>query len=446
MTFVAFSLDTKGSKVVDSLAENEHLLHLTKAVLVKGTQADLIVTDTADTSHVIAVLDNKSNRMVNLELIFNKTGHALSIKGDKGSTVHISGYQEPSPEIYPSMEESMDTEELARLNEECSDDLGALARGDPKPTEEELEGETISSEDTTDSDEAEDISPKKFVSSGAKESKTEALAELVKDASRQEESSDESGSEDSDGVPSDVDVEGFGPMPSPSVTDEDSSSNDSDDNDGNDDDEDSSSSSTPESVNKLLLGLSENMPDSDSDSDDEDDENDDSSSSSEEPPAVTKATVAKSKSKSPKSSTPVNTVSSSDEEPQSRSSSSSSPSSRKRQRNEDSGDSSDTSSEEVPPVKVVKKQKIKESDKATTKGKDSEKLAKGSKTTSGKPSTPEDQFESDLLKYLKANGRTALTVLGTKVKKPAAVKSKLGAFVRSRNSVFLLKDDQVESK
>jgi len=473
MTFVAFSLDTKGTKVVDTLAEKGHLLHLTKAVLVKGSKADLVVTDSEDASHVIAILDNKANRMVNLELIFNKTGHALSIKGEKGSTVHISGYQEPSGELYPSMDDSMDTEELARLNEECSDDCGALSRGDPKPCEEEDLEEDLSSSEGSDESTEEDVSPQKFLSTDAKESKRdasklEALAELAKHANvahddSSEESSDESGSEDSDEV--DIKKVLAETAKISSVTDEDDSSSGSDDDLDNDDDDDSSSSSTPESVNKLLLGLSENMP-SDSDSFSVDLENLDpptgvSSGSSEddEPPALIKASSSssKSKSKSPKAAaSPKSSSSDGIETPSSKNSSpkeSSSPSSKKRQRDDDSDDSSDTSSVKTPTAKVAKKQKVKESDKKETtaaKGKEAEKPAKGSKTTttttSSKGSTPEDQFETDLLKFLKANGRTALTVLGTKVKKPAAVKSKLGAFLKSRSSAFLVKDDQVESK
>jgi len=56
----------------------------------------------------------------------------------------------------------------------------------------------------------------------------------------------------------------------------------------------------------------------------------------------------------------------------------------------------------------------------------------------------ESKFQEDLTDYLKKSGRTSMSELGSKVKKPAGVAKKLQAFLKERTNLFKVENGQVE--
>jgi len=68
-----------------------------------------------------------------------------------------------------------------------------------------------------------------------------------------------------------------------------------------------------------------------------------------------------------------------------------------------------------------------------------------------KPATPakadggnEEKFQADLTEYLSKNGRTSMSELGSKVKKPAGVAKKIGVFLKERKDIFKIEGNNVE--
>jgi len=56
----------------------------------------------------------------------------------------------------------------------------------------------------------------------------------------------------------------------------------------------------------------------------------------------------------------------------------------------------------------------------------------------------DDKFEHDLTEYLTKHGRTSMSELGSKVKKPAGVSKKLAAFLKDRATMFKVDGSHVE--
>jgi len=56
----------------------------------------------------------------------------------------------------------------------------------------------------------------------------------------------------------------------------------------------------------------------------------------------------------------------------------------------------------------------------------------------------DDKFQSDLTEYLTKHGRTTMSELGSKVKKPAGVAKKLAAFLKDRTNLFKVDGTHVE--
>jgi len=65
--------------------------------------------------------------------------------------------------------------------------------------------------------------------------------------------------------------------------------------------------------------------------------------------------------------------------------------------------------------------------------------AKGSTEAGG-----EEKFQADLTEYLTKHGRTTMSELGSKVKKPAGVSKKLALFLKDRTSLFKVDGSHVE--
>jgi len=90
------------------------------------------------------------------------------------------------------------------------------------------------------------------------------------------------------------------------------------------------------------------------------------------------------------------------------------------------------------------KRKQAPTDKASTQP--PSKQAKTAAAPAGKASTEggDDKFESDLTEYLKKHGRTSMSELGSKVKKPAGVSKKLAAFLKDKPTMFKVDGSHVE--
>jgi len=56
----------------------------------------------------------------------------------------------------------------------------------------------------------------------------------------------------------------------------------------------------------------------------------------------------------------------------------------------------------------------------------------------------EEKFQSDLHEYLTKHGRTTMSELGSKVKKPAGVAKKIGVFLKERKDIFKIEGSNVE--
>jgi len=56
----------------------------------------------------------------------------------------------------------------------------------------------------------------------------------------------------------------------------------------------------------------------------------------------------------------------------------------------------------------------------------------------------EEKFQADLIEYLKKNGRTSMSELGSKVKKPAGVAKKVGVFLKERKDTFKIDGNNVQ--
>jgi len=56
----------------------------------------------------------------------------------------------------------------------------------------------------------------------------------------------------------------------------------------------------------------------------------------------------------------------------------------------------------------------------------------------------EDKFQADLQEYLTKHGRTTMSELGSKVKKPAGVSKKIGVFLKERKDMFKIEGNNVE--
>jgi len=76
--------------------------------------------------------------------------------------------------------------------------------------------------------------------------------------------------------------------------------------------------------------------------------------------------------------------------------------------------------------------------------------AKQAKMTAATPAAKasadggDDKFEHDLTEYLTKHGRTSMSELGSKVKKPAGVAKKLAAFLKDRAALFKVDGSHVE--
>jgi len=56
----------------------------------------------------------------------------------------------------------------------------------------------------------------------------------------------------------------------------------------------------------------------------------------------------------------------------------------------------------------------------------------------------EDKFQADLTEYLSKHGRTTMSELGSKVKKPAGMAKKIGVFLKERKDIFKIEGSNVE--
>jgi nucleophosmin 1 len=80
-----------------------------------------------------------------------------------------------------------------------------------------------------------------------------------------------------------------------------------------------------------------------------------------------------------------------------------------------------------------------------TDGPAAEPAAKQAKAaTPAKVEGGEEKFQADLTEYLTKNGRTSMSELGSKVKKPAGVAKKIGVFLKERKDVFKIEGNNVE--
>jgi nucleophosmin 1 len=71
------------------------------------------------------------------------------------------------------------------------------------------------------------------------------------------------------------------------------------------------------------------------------------------------------------------------------------------------------------------------------------KQAKPAATAAKVDAGSEDKFQADLVEYLKKNGRTSMSELGSKVKKPAGVAKKIGVFLKERKDTFKIDGNNV---
>jgi len=72
------------------------------------------------------------------------------------------------------------------------------------------------------------------------------------------------------------------------------------------------------------------------------------------------------------------------------------------------------------------------------------KQAKGAAAPAKAEGGGEEKFQADLIEYLKKNGRTSMSELGSKVKKPAGVAKKVGVFLKERKDTFKIDGNNVQ--
>lgn len=95
-----------------------------------------------------------------------------------------------------------------------------------------------------------------------------------------------------------------------------------------------------------------------------------------------------------------------------------------------------------PKAKAAPKASPVEGAKRKADGNAAQPAAKQAKTATSEGS--ETKFHDDLVEYLTKNGRTTLSELGSKVKKPDGVAKKLAAFIKEKPAVFKVDGSHVE--
>eukprot|EP01070_Trichotokara_eunicae_P000857 Trichotokara_eunicae@DN128_c0_g1_i1.p1 len=104
--------------------------------------------------------------------------------------------------------------------------------------------------------------------------------------------------------------------------------------------------------------------------------------------------------------------------------------------------------EEVTPPPAAKSKAAPKSGGQKRKGDqtpDAGKPTKAAKTTEGK-GTPEDTYQKNVVTFLKSVGKTTISAVGSKVKRPDGMKTKLGQFFRERPNVFLIEGSMIRLK
>merc|ERR1711943_21177 len=130
-------------------------------------------------------------------------------------------------------------------------------------------------------------------------------------------------------------------------------------------------------------------------------------------------------------------------------------------------DSSSSESESEEPIKGIGQKKVKspastrkellekpkkeassdESSSSSSSSKEEEKHPKQKKEEKPQQTTSEknaEQYAIDLIKYLKAHGKTKMAALGGKVKKPQSITMKFKDFVKMRPDEFKISGEDIE--